>query len=711
MILLAGSPFLQNIPRDEKLDNQKLDINLEVKLKLFDVLALDSDGNPIKNLTRDRFKIFIDGKEVKIGTFDIVDYASPDTLPEKLFTTAEPSDTSQTREAEDISGKRLFIIIFHNLPLTVDQRKEIADGITAFLDDNHTINDYYALYYFTGPTVKLLLPFTNDPQLIKNTVNDYYVENIAGFIRFLPNDVDWLKIAKNEFGAESMLLSLADTEEDNRLLDSMPPDNMDAKTIFEMNSTLKNLDILLRSFSSFKGRKEVLLFSESISLKRYNPIRGIKGKGSAGMDYDRLIQNARTNNIAINSFNVNLIQNYYNNKKDRIIGVYSTATQGATIKSIKTKEPNDLTSITNDTGGIYSDRVKQKDDISEKLADIYHRSSCVYYLGVYLNDLNLDKDVEHRVKIEVPDYADKIIYQPNFRLASGYRKVDDGDRFSQFLDALYGMKKYDSQPVDDSLHHFPYGPLRNLLISIYRLPLTDRTEKKIKIAAHYYNPDKMLDRQFNRIWNIKLKAEETQARLIVGIALDSGEYFYRYAIGDEENGAIKNAEYQVYTDSGKELLSSLVLFGTAESAVNLSNLLDYEVNPAAPGGANKLFKLNPEWNPLIYGGKLITPICNEPVDRKQEAYVMFMYNAAEIQRKEYKVQYELSNTNIDTITFKEYEPEKSFPGGWRRVTLTLPLSKILSGTDDLEFVVSILDPSGNTVKSEILKIILHTRQL
>lgn len=45
-----------------------------VNLKIFDVLLLDSDGIPIKGLTKDKFQLYIDGDKVDIDTFDIVNY-------------------------------------------------------------------------------------------------------------------------------------------------------------------------------------------------------------------------------------------------------------------------------------------------------------------------------------------------------------------------------------------------------------------------------------------------------------------------------------------------------------------------------------------------------------------------------------------------------------------------------------------------------------
>jgi len=703
---------------------EEFKVKVDVKLKLFDVLVFDSDEKPVKNLHKDQFKVFINGLEVEIGTFDVIDYTAQEELrpnPNKITLL----DSGSRISGNDIVGdRRLFVIIFHNLPWAQDARQEIAEGIYKFIEDNHSVDDFYALYFFSGPSIKLLHPFTNNPQSIKEVIDELYINNSAGFKPFLPGSGDWIKSVQSEFGSEGMIRSVTTgpTVMGPKFSDAMSSDYMDSKTIYEMNVTLRNLDVLLRSFSSFKGRKEVFLFSDSISLKRYNPTRGFLGRGKTGIEYDRLIQDARTNNITINSFKVVRRDPFVRSagvktseggspaEVDQQEGMTKTGGPSGS-KSLSRKLSNDLKVVAEETGGLYFDKASRKKAIAEGLEEAYYRSSYVYYLGIYLNNMELDKSKAHSVRIEVADENAEIIYQTSFRLDPEYKKMDDSDRFSQFLDALFGVKKYDTLQVADSLLHFPYGQNGNLLISVFRLPLSVGMGEVFNFAVKYYNTAEMLDKQLLRTWNIgknKDKSDAGSARFVVGIPLDAGEYIYRYVARDEENGSLKNAEYIIHIDSGKGILSSPVVFGATDLAASFTNLLDFNDSKDQENETEPDFILNEELNPLIYNGKLFAPLIEEPIIRTQETYLMFMYNSFHLKKNNYQVHYYLMGSAMKQISFpiETAEAEKEFPGGWRRITLKLLLAEIPLDIKDLKFFVAVKDQTGKEIESEYLDILL-----
>jgi len=695
-------------------------IKVDVNLKLFDVLVFDSDEKQIKNLHKDQFKVFIDGREMEIGTFDVIDYIAQEELrPNPNKNTLTDSD-SRISGNDIVGDRRLFVIIFHNLPWAQEARQEIAEGIYKFIGDNHSVDDFYALYFFSGPSIKLLLPFTNNPKSIKDAIDELYITNKAGFKPFLPGDEERIKSVQSEFGSEGMLRSVAigPTVMGPKFSDAMSSDYMDAKTIYEMNVTLRNLDVLLRSFSSFKGRKEVFLFSDSISLKRYNQTRGFLGRGKTGIEYDRLIEDARTNNITINSFKI-----VRRDPFDMSKGV-KTSTGGSPAeadqqegtqqrevpspsgsRTLSRKLSNDLKVVAEETGGLYFDKASRKNVIAEGLEEAYYRSSYVYYLGIYLNNMELDKSKVHSVRIEVADENAEIIYQTSFRLDPEYKKMDDSDRFSQFLDALFGVKKYDSLQVADSLLHFPYGQNDNLLISVFRLPFSKDSGDVFNFAVKYYNTAEMLDKQLLRTWDIgknKDKSDAGSARFVVGIPLDAGEYIYRYVVRDEDNGTLKNEEYIIRIDSSKGFLSSPVVFGATDLAASFTNLLDFNNSKDQENGTVPDFILNAELNPLIYNGKLFAPLVDEPITRTQEAYLMFMYNSFQLKKNNYQVYYYLTESAAKQISFplETVEAEKEFPSGWRRVTLKFSQSEIPSDIKELKFTVIVKDALEKQIESQ-----------
>lgn len=700
-------------------NNEEFNIKVDVRLKLFDVLVFDSDEKPIKNLRKEQFKIFIDDKEVEIGTFDIIDYVHRQQLQKIENKDAGQESDSRLSEDDTSVNRRLFIIIFHNLPWAEDARREIAEGIFKFIDDNHSPDDYYALYFFSGPSIKLLLPFTNNSQSIKDVINELYINNNAGFKPFLPGAGDRIRSVQDEFGSEGMIdIVTAGSMErmDPEFSDYISTDYMDAKTIHEMNATLRNLDVLLRSFSSFKGRKEVLFLSDSISLKGYNPTRGFLGRGKSGIDYDRLIQDAKTNNITINSFKVVQRNPFAMSQSVKIsTGLSPSETdqqEGMTQKvrpsinkALSRKLSNDLKVLAEETGGLYFEKAARQSAVTKGLKEVYNRASYVYYLGIYLNNLVLDNNKEHLVRIETVNEDALVIYQHSFHVEPEYKEMDVGDRLSQFLDALFGIKKYDELHITDSLLRFPYGQNGNLLISVFRLPLSEDMGNVLNFAVRYYNLPKIIDKLLLRSWHIGKKKDERNAdsaKFIIGIPLEDGEYIYRYLVRDEEKGLLKSAGNAININSGRAMLSSPVVFGNAGLTASFTNLLDFKNNHNQGSEAGPDFIVDKDLNPLIYDDKLFAPLINEPIVRSEDAYLMFMYKYSSLSGAGYSLSWSLltpDELDLSGLLIPSRE-EKEYPGGWRRVTLKISTFDIPPGIKNLKFVVAIKDSSGKQIESQ-----------
>jgi VWFA-related protein len=143
-----------------------------VRLVNVTVIAHDSAGRPVTNLTASDFQVFEDGKEEKIEVFSIntdrqaqtatAALTPPPTLAPNLFT-----NRLQTRDGGGVS-----VVLLDRLNSSFEDQKQARDQILRLLA-NAQPRDRLALYVLESDTVTVLHDFTSDTSRLIAVLNRY----------------------------------------------------------------------------------------------------------------------------------------------------------------------------------------------------------------------------------------------------------------------------------------------------------------------------------------------------------------------------------------------------------------------------------------------------------------------------------------------------------------------------------------------------------
>jgi VWFA-related protein len=90
---------------------QKIQYKVEVKEKLLYVLALDKDGNPVNDLKKEDFQLFVNGKLQEIETFSLITHIEKKDIKRKVEILAEEKETTPFEIKEAKKNKRFIVAI------------------------------------------------------------------------------------------------------------------------------------------------------------------------------------------------------------------------------------------------------------------------------------------------------------------------------------------------------------------------------------------------------------------------------------------------------------------------------------------------------------------------------------------------------------------------------------------------------------------------
>ena len=143
-----------------------------VRLVNVTVVAHDSSGRPVMNLTAGDFQVFEDGKEEKIEVFAIdtdrpVQTATAAPQPAPALATNIFTNRQKTRD-----GGGVTVVLFDRLNSSWEDQKRARDQILKLLAKAQP-RDRIALYVLESDTVTVLHDFTSDASRLIAVLNKY----------------------------------------------------------------------------------------------------------------------------------------------------------------------------------------------------------------------------------------------------------------------------------------------------------------------------------------------------------------------------------------------------------------------------------------------------------------------------------------------------------------------------------------------------------
>jgi len=220
--------------------------DVTVRLVLVDVIALDKEGNFVRDLTKEDFEVFADGKKMTINSLDLFLFDKGDVLREDV---AVPKPTAVTPR------KKRFIVIFdsvNTIPRMLDRNKaQIMEKLIELIKQGREIM-VFELTQKEG--MKILLPFTSDQNLIAQAV-----DKASGNI-WAEKSADSLAVPSVVSQADPSLQARAtgfNIQQFNKSLKYM----YEFETRNRFDKSINSLLVVMNIIKDYPGRKPVLLVS------------------------------------------------------------------------------------------------------------------------------------------------------------------------------------------------------------------------------------------------------------------------------------------------------------------------------------------------------------------------------------------------------------------------------------------------------------------
>lgn len=236
--------------------------DVTVRLVLVDVIALDKAGNFVRDLTKEDFEVFADGKKMTINSLDLFLFDKGDVLSE---------DVDVPRPTAITPRKKRFIVIFdsvNTIQRMLDRSKaQILEKLVELIKQGREIM-VFELTQKEG--MKILQPFTSDENLIAQAVN-----KASGNI-WVDKSADSLTVPSVVSRADPSLQAKAavfDIQQFNKSLQYMY--EFETRNRFEksINSFLAVMNII----KDYPGRKPVLLVSGGFPALSFAQVYAGKG--------------------------------------------------------------------------------------------------------------------------------------------------------------------------------------------------------------------------------------------------------------------------------------------------------------------------------------------------------------------------------------------------------------------------------------------------
>jgi VWFA-related protein len=225
---------------------QDEDHDVTVRLILVDVIALDKEGNFVRDLEREDFEVFADGKKMTLNSLDLFLFDKEDILRKDLDI-SEPAPVPPR--------KKRFIVIFdsvNTIQRMLDRSKtQILEKLVELIEQGREI----MVFEMTEKEgMKILQPFTSDRELIAQAVDkasgSIWVEKSADSLA-VPSVKSQLDPA---LAARGLAVHRQDASKSMRYM-------YEYETRDRFDKTINSLLAVMNIIKDYPGRKPVLLIS------------------------------------------------------------------------------------------------------------------------------------------------------------------------------------------------------------------------------------------------------------------------------------------------------------------------------------------------------------------------------------------------------------------------------------------------------------------
>jgi VWFA-related protein len=257
----------QQVPASQA-SQQTPTFKTQVEFVEVDALVTDQQGNFVRDLTKNDFQVFEDGKRQTISTFSLVDIPI-ERFDRPLFSPSPIERDVQSNE-RPFDG-RVYVLILDDLHVAPQRTARVRTAARQFIQQRLGANDLMAVI-FTGGRSQDAQEFTSNKRLLLRAVDKFTGQKLESAV-----------VARN-----NEYFRQRDTGLTGRV-----DDPNEQERVFKIRSTLTSLRQVADWFGGVHGRRKTMLFfSEGIDYDLTDIIRGVDAPQSSATTIMSDIQDA-----------------------------------------------------------------------------------------------------------------------------------------------------------------------------------------------------------------------------------------------------------------------------------------------------------------------------------------------------------------------------------------------------------------------------------
>jgi VWFA-related protein len=528
--LYAQQPAAPPAPAEEQVPNGPV-LKVSTEIVLVNVVAHDKHGNLIKDLKKEDFTLYEDGKKQELASFDfekVDEMVLAGAAGTTVTGTADKNDAGgllnkKAQKSLDARDRRLMLMFFDFSAMEPDDIDRSVDAAKKYVQSKMQPADMVALMSLST-NLQLDLDFTDDKEKILGKLSAYNGSQGQGF----------------ENGTEGSSEGTAETS------GSYTADDTDYNT-FSADRKLLALESVMQGMGKIPQKKSLIYFSNGIT--------------QSGIDNQSALREATAAavraNVSIYPVDVRGLSAFPPGGQAQSASLHgqSAYTGASVLNDLNGNDASQETlyTLAADTGG---KAFMDTNDLSGVFSVVQKDTSAYYVLG-YTSSNHLRDGRYRRLKVQVNRPDAKLEYRAGYYADRDYQHMKSTDREEQLQDelaaelpetdvALYAGAAYFRQ--DDS-HYYLAVSLVIPGSQISFVQAKDKDNATIDIIGQVLESGKL---PVGRLRDtVKLAVDSSQqvrrknVQYNTGFVLAPGNYHLKFVVRENSSGRMGSFETDV----------------------------------------------------------------------------------------------------------------------------------------------------------------------
>ena len=431
--------------------------HVAVNYMLVDVVVTDRRGDYVRNLTKDDFQLYVDGKPVEIDSMDEYSMLLPSAHQFELV--------EDIGSVEFVQPPRNIIIFFDLFYSSHRGIRRSIEAVEEFINNRIQPGDRVMVLTYHG-ALRTIQPFTNDKEQVVNALRAVGLSKDGSFMRLeAPESQEAVDKRDDD--------PLRDDELYEELMEirrTMAGTELSFRQ-YAASKYLKILQGLARAVKAYPGRKTMIMLSEGLNMDDLLPAHSMNPDFQAAgrldkelsaavpsslEDYTRMLELMNDSSTSFYTVNVGGLKPVSGAETlghgfDQRAGL-----PGVVMESITTRRARQdfMSGIAIETGGkAYYNQNNVLDVLNSIEMDISN-----YYILGFRTGLNPEKSEYKKVKIRMKNREHRVVYRKGFRTPEPFMGMSKDERFMHLYEGFISMKEMNELQAVASFTANPVSP-------------------------------------------------------------------------------------------------------------------------------------------------------------------------------------------------------------------------------------------------------------